>query len=467
MNHSPMTSLLDELALAVGPAHVLTGDAIPPQHCTDWFQSHTCRPLALVRPGTPEEVARVMAICHRHGQPVTPQGGLTGLVAGATPNEGDVALSLARLNGVEEIDTAAGTLTVLAGTPLQTAQEAARAAGLLLAVDLGARGSCQVGGNIATNAGGNRVIRYGMFRDQVLGLEAVLADGSMVGGLNKMLKNNAGYDLKHLFIGSEGTLGIVTRAVLRLHPLPHGCHTAWCTVPDHDTVVRFLRHAQGALGGTLSAFEVMWPDFHALVTTRVPDMCSPVAAQGLQVLIEMEGSDTEHDMARFSAMLEVAFEQGWLLDAAIAQSLKERESFWRLRDAVSEFPLMWAPYCGYDVSLPIGGLGRFVDELQAALRERFPHCEHVHFGHVGDSNLHVGVHIAAAHGPFPEADIDECVYGVLRRYGGSVSAEHGIGQHKKAYLGHSRTPQELALMHTLKRALDPHNLLNPGKVLAS
>lgn len=463
---SPMTALLDELALAVGPAHVLTGDAIPPQHCTDWFNAHTHRPLALVRPGTPDEVARVMAICHRHGQPVTPQGGLTGLVAGATPNEGDVALSLARLNGVEEIDTAAGTLTVLAGTPLQTAQEAARAAGLLLAVDLGARGSCQVGGNIATNAGGNRVIRYGMFRDQVLGLEAVLADGSVVGGLNKMLKNNAGYDLKHLFIGSEGTLGIVTRAVLRLHPLPQSCHTAWCTLPDHDTVVRFLRHAQAALGGTLSAFEVMWPDFHELVTTRVPDMRSPVAAQGLQVLIEMEGSDTERDMARFSAMLEAAFEQGWLLDAAIAQSLKERESFWRLRDAVSEFPLMWSPYCGYDVSLPIGDLGCFVDELQAALREHFPPCEHVHFGHVGDSNIHVGVHVPAAHGPFPEAEIDACVYGVLRRYGGSVSAEHGIGQHKKAYLGHSRTPQELALMHTLKKALDPHKLLNPGKVLA-
>lgn len=465
MTLPPMTTLLDELAQAVGVAHVLTGDDIPHPHCTDWFQTHTHVPRALVRPGTPDEVARVMAICHRHNQPVTPQGGLTGLVAGAAPAEGDIALSLARLNGVEEIDTAAGTLTVLAGTPLQTAQEAARAAGLLLAVDLGARGSCQVGGNIATNAGGNRVIRYGMFRDQVLGLEAVLADGTVVGSLNKMLKNNAGYDLKHLFIGSEGTLGIVTRAVLRLHPLPQSCHTAWCTLPDHDTVVRFLRHAQRALGGTLSAFEVMWPDFHTLVTTHVPDMRSPVTAEGLQVLIEMEGSDTERDMAMFSAMLEAAFEQGWLRDAAIAQSLKEREAFWRLRDAVSEFPLMWAPYCGYDVSLPIGDIGRFVDELQAALRAAFPHCEHVHFGHIGDSNLHVGVRLESRWGPFPEPEIDACVYGVLRRYGGSVSAEHGIGEHKKAYLGHSRTAQELTLMRTLKQAIDPRNLLNRGKVL--
>lgn len=461
-----MSDLLDELSRTVGAAHLLTGSDIPPQHCTDWFQTHTHRPLALVRPGTPDEVARVMAICHRHSQPVTPQGGLTGLVAGAVPADGDVALSLARLSGVEELDTSAGTITVLAGTPLQTVQEAARAAGLLLAVDLGARGSCQIGGNIATNAGGNRVIRYGMFRDQVLGLEAVLADGTAVGGLNKMLKNNAGYDLKHLFIGSEGTLGIVTRAVLRLHPMPLSCCTAWCTLPDHDTVIRFLRHAQSRLAGTLSAFEVMWPDFHELVTTRVPDMRSPVASQGLQVLMEIEGSDAERDMAMFSTLLEESLEQGWLQDAAIAQSLKEREAFWRLRDAVSEFPLMWSPYCGYDVSLPIGDIGRFVQELQHLLRERFSHCEHIHFGHIGDSNLHVGVHLDKQWGPFPEAEIDACVYGLLRTFGGSVSAEHGIGQHKKAYLAHSRTPQELALMHTLKQALDPNNLLNRGKVLA-
>lgn len=461
-----MSTLLNELTRIVGAANVLTGSEIPPQHCTDWFQTHTHVPLALVSPGSPDEVAQVMMICYQHGQPVTPQGGLTGLVAGAAPGDGDVALSMARLVGIEEIDTAANTITVLAGTPLQTVQEYAREAGLLLAVDLGARGSCQIGGNIATNAGGNRVIRYGMFRDQVLGLEAVLADGTVVGSLNKMLKNNAGYDLKHLFIGSEGTLGIVTRAVLRLHPMPLSCCNAWCTLPDHDTVVRFLRHAQSQLAGTLSAFEVMWPDFHELVTTRVPGLRSPVTSNGLQVLIEAEGSDANRDMASFSALLEQALEHGWLQDAVIAKSIKERDALWRLRDAVSEFPLMWAPYCGYDISLPIGDIGRFVDELQQALRERFPNCEHVHFGHIGDSNLHVGVHLNKRWGPFPEAEIDDCVYSLLRTYGGSISAEHGIGQHKKAYLGHSRTPQDLKLMHVLKQALDPKQLLNRGKVLA-
>lgn len=461
-----MTPFITELADVVGNDHVLMGKDIPPQHCTDWFKSSIREPIALVRPGTPAEVARVMAVCDRHERTVTPQGGLTGLVAGAVPLADGIALTLARLNGIEEIDPAAGTMTVLAGTLLQVAQDAARQAGFILAVDFGSRGSCQIGGNIATNAGGNRVIRYGMFRDQVLGVEVVLSDGTLLSSMNKMLKNNAGYDLKQLFIGSEGTLGVVTRAVLRLHPMPRSSCTAWCTVADHDTVVAFLHHAKSQLGGTLSAFEVMWPDFHALVTQRMANMRSPVASNdGLQVLIEIEGSDTERDMAMFSSMLESAVEKGWVLDAAIAQSIKDRDAFWRLRDAVSEFPLMWAPYCGYDISLPIGQIGNFVDALQRALRARFPHCEHVHFGHIGDSNLHVGVHIDARWGPFLEAEIDVCVYELLRGYGGSISAEHGIGEHKIAYLGHSRTPEELALMRTIKRALDPKNLLNRGKVL--
>lgn len=462
-----LSALLEELARAVGPAHLLTGAAIPPRHRSDWFGTAAPEPVALVRPATPAQVAEVMAICARHGQRVTPQGGMTGLVGGGMPAAGDLALSLERLTGIEEIDPAAATITVLAGTPLQAVQEAARAAGMLLAVDLGARGSCQIGGNIATNAGGNRVIRYGMMREQVLGLEVVLADGTRIDGLGKMLKNNAGYDLKHLFIGSEGTLGIVTRAVLRLHPLPASCSTAWCAVRDYAAVVAFLRHAQKELGGTLSAFEVMWPDFHELVTRRVPGVRAPLAdAGGLQVLVEAEGSNPGRDADRFTGMLEAALEQGWVQDASFAQSLRERDAFWRLRDAVSEFPLVWSPYCGYDVSLPIGQIGTFVERLQRALRAGFPACEHVHFGHIGDSNLHVGVHVPAAHGPFPEAALDACVYGVLREFGGSVSAEHGIGLHKKAWLAQSRSPAELALMARLKQALDPRGLLNPGKVIA-
>ncbi len=461
-----MSSLLDDLVGLLGPSHVLTGAAIPERYRSDWFQVHRSEPLALVRPGSPAQVAQVLAICYRYDQPVTPQGGLTGLVGGASPATGDVALSLERLTGVEEIDTAAATMTVLAGTPLQTVQAAAREAGLLLAVDLGARGSCQIGGNIATNAGGNRVIRYGMMREQVLGLEVALADGTLISSLNKMLKNNAGFDLKHLFIGSEGCLGVVTRAVLRLQPLPASCCTAWCALSDYSAVIAFLRHAQAALGGSLSAFEVMWPDFYELVTTRIAGMRAPLPGRAsLQVLLEVEGSEQQRDADMFAAMLEHALEKGWVRDATIAQSLKEREGFWRLRDAVSEFPLMWSPYCGYDISLPIGRIGDFVAELQAGLRARFPQCEHVHFGHIGDSNLHIGVHLDRSAGSFPENAIDDCVYTLLRSYGGSVSAEHGIGLHKKAYLGHSRSEPEIALMRTIKQALDPKGLLNPGKVL--
>ncbi len=461
-----MPTLINGLMQALGPAHVLTGVDIPDKCKTDWYQAHVAAPLAVVRPATPAQVGQVLALCHRHRQSVTTQGGMTGLVGGGVPQAGDLVLSLERLNGIEEIDTAAATMTVLAGTPLQTVQEAARQAGLLFAVDLGARGSCQIGGNIATNAGGNRVIRYGMMREQVLGLEVVLADGTVVNSLNKMLKNNAGYDLKHLFIGSEGTLGVVTRAVLRLHPLPSSTCTAWCALPDYDAVIAFLRHAQAQLGGSLSAFEVMWPDFYDLVTQRIPNMRTPLRpGTGLYMLLEAEGSEQQQDMEKFSALLESSLERGWVDDASIAQSLKERDDFWRVRDAVSELPLMWSPYCGYDVSLPIGQIGEFVERLQAQLRARFPGCEHMHFGHIGDSNLHVGVHLAANPRPFPESEIDACVYAVLREYRGSVSAEHGIGTHKRAYLGYSRTPEEITLMATLKNALDPLRLLNPGKVL--
>lgn len=461
-----MSKLIEELIEALGAAHVLAGTDIAEKYKTDWYQAHVIMPVAVALPATPAQVAQVLAICHRHRQSITTQGGMTGLVGGGVPQASDMVLSLERLNGIEEIDTAAATITVLAGTPLQTVQEAARQAGLLFAVDLGARGSCQIGGNIATNAGGNRVIRYGMMREQVLGLEVVLADGTLVSSLNKMMKNNAGYDLKHLFIGSEGTLGVVTRAVLRLHPLPSSACTAWCALPDYEAVAAFLRHAQTQLGGMLSAFEVMWPDFYDLVTRRVPDMHAPLpSGSSFYALIEAEGSDQLQDAERFSAMLESALELGLLENAAIAQSLKEREHFWRIRDAVSEFPLMWSPYCGYDVSLPIGQIGEFVDRLQQLLRERFPECEHVHFGHIGDSNLHVGVHQAAKWGPFPEPEIDACVYALLREYRGSISAEHGIGTHKMAYLGYSRGPEEMALMATLKNALDPLKLLNPGKVL--
>ncbi len=464
MSNTP--ALLSELAAILDPAGLQTGDAIDTRFRKDWYAPLGNPPLAVVRPRTTADVAAILAACHRHGQPVVPQGGLTGLASAATPRQGEIVLSLERMRGVEEIDEQAGTMTIWAGTTLQAAQEAARAAGWLLAVDLGARGSCQIGGNIATNAGGNRVIRYGMMRDQVLGLEVVLADGTVLTSLNKMLKNNAGYDLRQVFVGSEGTLGVITRAVLRLAPLPSATQTALCALNSFDDVVRLLRHAQRALSGRVSAFEAMWADYYTLVTTRVPGVRAPLAAgHPFYVLLDLQGSDADADAAAFERMLEGAMEDGLIVDAAVAASGKEAESFWKLRDAVAEFPQMWAPNAAFDVSLPIGSIGRFADALRSAILERWPSAELVNFGHVGDSNLHFSVHLpgvdAAA---FPETEIDAVAYAIVREFAGSVSAEHGIGIHKKPYLGNSRTPAELALMRTIKAALDPKGTLNPGRV---
>ncbi|AJG21702.1 FAD-binding oxidoreductase [Cupriavidus basilensis] len=464
---APSSALLRELATLLDAPGLQTGDAIETRFRKDWYAPlGAVPPLAVVRARNTQDVAAVLALCHRLRQPVVPQGGLTGLAGAATPEGGELVLSLERMRGVEEIDAQAGTMTVMAGTTLQAAQEAARAAGWLLAVDLGARGSCQIGGNIATNAGGNRVIRYGMMRDQVLGLEAVLADGTVVSSLNKMQKNNAGYDVRQLFIGSEGTLGVITRAVLRLAPLPSATQTALCALATYDDVVRLLRHAQRKLSGRLSAFEVMWADFYGLVTTRVPGVRAPLpAGHPFYVLLDLQGNDASQDAPVFESMLESAMEAGLIQDAAVASSHKEAQSFWQLRDAVAEFPVMWSPNAAYDVSLPIGRIGEFAETLRTRLLAVWPHAEPVNFGHVGDSNLHVSVYLPGATDlDFPEHEISDVMYGVVREFKGSVSAEHGIGFHKKPYLHCSRTPQELGLMRLIKRALDPHNILSPGRV---
>ncbi|WP_020202428.1 FAD-binding oxidoreductase [Cupriavidus sp. WS] len=459
-------AILGALAALLDGPGLQAGDAIETRFRKDWYAPLGAPPLAVARPRGTAEVAAVLALCNRLGQPVVPQGGLTGLAGAATPQGGEVVLSLERMRGVEEIDAQAGTMTVLAGTTLQAAQDAAREAGWLLAVDLGARGSCQIGGNIATNAGGNRVIRYGMMRDQVLGLEAVLADGTVVSSLNKMQKNNAGYDVRQLFIGSEGTLGVITRAVLRLAPLPAATQTALCALAGYEDVVRLLRHAQRALSGRLSAFEVMWADFYALVTTRVAGVRAPLpAGHPFYVLLDLQGNDSAQDAPVFEAMLESALEAGLIQDAAVAASHKEAASFWLLRDAVAEFPTMWTPSVGFDVSVPIGRIGEFAETLRARVLAAWPGAEMMHFGHVGDSNLHFGVRLPDMDAAdFPEHDITDLAYGVVRDFQGSISAEHGVGFHKKPYLHCSRSPEELALMRLLKRSLDPNGILSPGRV---
>ncbi|CAD9222039.1 D-2-hydroxyglutarate dehydrogenase [Burkholderia cenocepacia] len=371
-------------------------------------------------------------------------------------------LSMERFAGIEALDAAAGTITVRAGTPLQTVQEAAEAAGFTLGVDLGARGSCQIGGMLATNAGGTRAIRYGMMREQVLGLEAVLADGTVVSSMNRMLKNNAGYDLKQLFIGSEGTLGVVTRAVLRLHPLLAAPATALCRVRDYDAVVALWNRVR-TLPEVVS-FEAMWPAFYDYVARHTPGVSAPfIGDGGFVVLIECATSAPGGDAHQvLETGLAAGFDAGLVDDAVLATSERQARDLWTLREglAIDALPQL----VNFDVSLPTGELGTFAEHCEAALRARWPALACLFFGHVGDGNVHIGVSLAAMTDADADA-LDHCVYAVVREMGGSVSAEHGIGVLKRPYLAHTRSGAEIGLMRRLKAALDPRGILNPGKVL--
>ncbi len=454
---------LAALAQVLPPAALLTGADIPLRNLQDTSYLPPETPLAVLRPDTPQGVAEAMRICAAHGVPVVPQGGLTGLAGGAHPVAGAVMLSLERLHGIEEIDPAASTMTVRAGTPLEVIQRAADEAGFFIPLDLGARGSCQIGGNLGTNAGGNRVIRYGMAREMVLGLEYVLPDGTLVTSLNKMIKNNAGYDLKQLFIGSEGTLGIVTRAVLRMQPKPGCVNAALCGLDSYGDVVALLGAARRGLGPMLSAFEGMWPDYWHEATVTV-GVRSPLAGQhGFYVLIEAQGLDDAIDGPRFQAWIEAQFEAGVIADAAVSQSMGDVAGFWATRDACSEFGSRLGPHVAFDIGLPVARMDEFTIACRARLAERVPDAFSVYYGHIGDGNLHL-VALSRGAASQPMAEISAAVYETVRAFGGTVSAEHGIGILKKTYLGYTRTEAEIALMRRLKRALDPQGILNPGKV---
>jgi len=372
-------------------------------------------------------------------------------------------LSLERMRAIEEVDPAAATITVQAGTVLETVQNAADEAGFLFPLDLGGRGSCQVGGNASTNAGGNRVLRYGMMRDLVLGMEAVLADGTVITALNKMIKNNAGYDLKHLFIGSEGTLGVITRLVLKLHPKPLSVSTGIVALKDYQGVLELLRRSRSGFGATLSAFEAMWPEFYHLGTTAL-GRTPPIAPNhGLYVLMETMGTDPAADQARFETVIAEAIADGVAADAVVAQSGRETRAFWEIRDCPGEFQRVHWPQVSFDVSIPTGEIGAFVVLCRDELARRWPDTKAVFFGHVADGNLHISVKIASD--PSLEHAIDELVYAAVGERKGSISAEHGIGTKKRDFLHYSRSSEEVALMRVLKAALDPKGILNPGKVI--
>ncbi|EJC81064.1 FAD/FMN-dependent dehydrogenase [Rhizobium leguminosarum bv. trifolii WSM2297] len=461
--HPDPSACLATLAQALPSVALLVGPDIPARNRQDTSYLPSEPPLAVVRPDNPQDIAEAMRICAAHGIAVVPQGGLTGLAGGAHPIDGAVMISLERYSGIEEIDPAASTMTVRAGTPLEVIQRAADDAGFFIPLDLGARGSCQIGGNLGTNAGGNRVIRYGMAREMVLGLEYVLADGSLVTGLNKMIKNNAGYDLKQLFIGSEGTLGIITRAVLRMQPKPGCVNAALCGLNSYAEVVALLGAARRGLGPMLSAFEVMWPDYWHEATVTI-GVRSPLAApHGFYVLIESQGLAEDIDGPRFQSWIEARFEAGLIADAAISQSMGDVAAFWATRDACSEFGTRLGPHCAFDIGLPVAKMDDFVTACRQRLAEGIPNVLSVYYGHIGDGNLHL-VALSRGAEKQPMAEISASVYETVRDFGGTISAEHGIGLLKKPYLNYTRTPEELALMRQIKAALDPQGILNPGKV---
>ena len=454
--------IVDELRTALGTSQVVTGAAVAAWEFP-WGTHERCDARAILYPRSTDEVSRALAICHRHGQAVVPFGGTTNLVQGCWTEASDVVLSLERMNGIEELDVAAQTLTAGAGVTMQAAQLAAAEAGLYFPVDIGARGNCMLGGIVSTNAGGTKVIRYGMTRDSVLGLEAVLADGTVLSSMNRYLKNNSGFDLKQLFIGSEGVLGVVTRVVFRLAPRPTTHNVALLACSDFDAVVATLATAQRSLPATLTGFEVMWNNFYERAVRPRGRLAAPLpAGLPLYILLEAMGSEPGHDDARFEALLAELLEAGLLLDGVMAKSDRERADIWAIRDEVE--PVIEHSH-NFDVSLKSAEAGAYVSALEASLAA-IPDTEVVAFGHLGDNNVHVCVQMRDR-SPERVHAVEEVVYAELRPFDGAISAEHGIGLEKRAWLPVSRTPAEIELMRTLKRTLDPRNILNPGKVVGA
>jgi FAD/FMN-containing dehydrogenase len=448
------------LRAIVGEHGLLEGAAVRERAATLWHGRVDAE--LLVRPRSTEQVSAVLKLCHGHGQPVVTHGGLTGLVNGADADPGEIVLSLEAMNGIERIDVPGRTLRAQAGAKLGQVQRAAEESGMVFPLDLGARDSATIGGNISTNAGGLRVLRYGMMRNLVLGIEAVLADGTVLTSLNRMLKNNAGYDLKQLFIGSEGTLGVVTRAELRLVSRTRSQETLLASLPTFEALVELLGRLDSGLGGQLAAFEALWGNYYDYNTAPPAQNSAPLARGApFYAIAETLGGDPEHDRTRLESVLAAALDDGLLTDVTIASSETERRAIWNIREDVWQVKHI-APLLTFDVSLPIEDMKQYAHEVNEAVQAFAGPNRCFVFGHMADGNLHLV--IAAGDDAATRAKIEAMVYRPLAAIGGSVSAEHGIGLEKRAYLPLSRSAAEISTMRLLKQALDPKGILNPGKV---
>jgi FAD/FMN-containing dehydrogenase len=464
--------MIDALRAALGAAHVLTDGDLSAWE-VDWRKRWRGRALAVVRPGSTAEVAAVLRLARQHHVAVVPQGGNTGLVGGGVPDASgtQLLLSLARLHRIREIDEANLTLTAEAGCVLQSVQQAAAERGLLLPLSLAAEGSCTIGGNLATNAGGTQVLRYGNARALCLGLEVVTASGDVMHGLSGLRKDNTGYDLRDLFIGSEGTLGVITAATLALQPRPAATMTALAGCGSLDACVALLGAARRRLGPGLTGFEVMNALSLELVALHLPQLQQPLAASPWSVLLEMSDNDGEGPAReRFEALLGDALEQGVIGDAAVAANLAQSRAMWHLREAIPLAQAEEGLNIKHDIALPVSKIPAFCAATDTALASAIPGVRLVNFGHLGDGNLHYNVQApagadAAAFLAAHETRANHIVYDAVATHGGSISAEHGIGVLKRDELPHYKDATALALMRAVKSALDPQNLLNPGRVL--
>jgi FAD/FMN-containing dehydrogenase len=468
-----MNELIEALRGIVGPEHVLVGGDLTAWE-QDWRKRSRGKALAIVRPGTTGEVAQVVRACAAAGASIVPQGGNTGLVVGSIPDESgtQVVLALQRLQQVRGIDRDNLTITVEAGCVLQRVQEATEAAGFLFPLSLAAEGSCTIGGNLATNAGGTQVVRYGNSRDLCLGLEVVTAQGEVWDGLTGLRKDNTGYDLRDLFIGSEGTLGIITAATMKLYPLPAARLTAWAAVPDLEDAVRLLGLAHRELGAGLTGFEVMGQFALSLVARHFPQLRVPLHEQSpFCVLLEQSDDESQaHARTRFEHLLELALEQGCVKDAVVAENLAQAKQLWHVRESIPLAQAQEGLNIKHDISIPVSRIPAFCRETDALLRQLIPGVRLVNFGHLGDGNLHYNVQ-APEQGDSTqflqrwEEEVNTVVYDLVQRFDGSISAEHGVGSLKLAKLEKHKSPVALALMRGIKHALDPHNIMNPDRVV--